>query len=266
MSNPKTFSATIIQTGIGDLFYLAALLLADKYQVVKINFDINSLGHCKDDIVSYKKFAYDFLRHLIPDIEIQESEEEYAKHIIAGNFHQYLTTDVKTHFKTIFSGTLDETSNEYICVVSKVRNYPRYQVVQHIKEICDAINSNNVPIYILGEKELELNYEYKQHGSHNIYTLYEDYLKLLDPSLVKDCTVEKLGLSTPDMNNLLLDIRRIYDSKKTIVIGGGGMLCAGLFSDKILSLAMPIVAKKIEPKTAIQVHTKFETFIGAIRK
>lgn len=265
ITNYKKLSAHINQIGIGDLTFFAAWILNKEYDSVDLCISEDSLNRYKSDAAGYKKFAFDYLRFILPSVEINESNNKNSIFSISnldikfGSFDSLINEKSKKHFLSVFNSS-KETSQDQVCIVTKARNFSHDKGLAALNLIIEILNSNNKKVFLMGERHVEFNKEYQSYGHQKIYSVY-DYVKNgIRSELLHDLSVEKLGLTTPDIATLKSDLSIMSSSRKTIVIGCGGMFCTSILCGNLLSICDNIDAQNVKGQIGTQVHCNLQSF------
>ena len=109
--------------------------------------------------------------------------------------------------------------DRYVCVHTKSRGYPfscqaAARIVRHLGKM-------GLPVVMIGEKEIELNAEYRREGFRSVSSVSSVYSILRD-IVTLDKTVGGLGITPPDMNKFLVDCSIVAGATMNICIGHGG--------------------------------------------
>jgi hypothetical protein len=118
----------------------------------------------------------------------------------------------------------------------------------------------------LGEQKVLYNEEYKVHGENMIYSLYDDYIKNINPSKIIDLTKETFDFEEFSITNFLSDFKLINNSFFTIVFGGGGFFCSSLFTGKLLSLTNRKYESTYKSKSFPNIFSNGNDFLRFLNK
>ena len=215
--------------GIGDLTYIACDVLKSDDNV--INFCANTeliKIYRPDDVKEYSEFMVEYLSRLLPQKKVSLVEDQsfpiymihpdrYGQFILDGQIHN--------HFKSVFSNPSKRIEEPYIVINTKARSYSRGRFEAIKRRLFEGLNSFNTKVVLLGEKEVEYNLDYVAHGHNLIYSIYNDVVNNVDPSLLVDMTFPKMGMTTPDIDRLFTDVSLAYSANSVINVGGGGFFC-----------------------------------------
>lgn len=263
--NSKSIALSINQIGIGDLTFLAAWIVKNGYKHVDINLSSVSLHKYRGDPAGYKTFAFEYMRHILPDVELVDSKNTHPVLRINngdrwfGLYDNLINEDMAAYFVNIFNPE-HEKNNDQICVVTKARNLPSNRAEKIIEKTINVLNASNKRLILVGEREIEYNAEYQIHGADKIYSTYSMLASQLRSDLVTDITVAKLGLTTPSLQTLLADLKVMTSSKKTIVFGGGGMFCTNILCGSLLSICDRSDAFLVPSQIGKQLHYDYNSF------
>jgi hypothetical protein len=226
--------------GIGDITILAADLFVSGENEFEIEISQDILKYYRKNChVEYEEFCKNYILSILshkniifksdlglPDYNLQNYN--LFSHALNDNVCDYFTNKFKKNLKFI-----DEC---YIVINSKVRLFSKNEFEKDKYYFFDEINKLGKRVVILGEREIEYNLEYEIHGSNQVYSIYKDALELIDSSLIHDMTIPKLGLTTPNLENLFNDMSIAYNACSIINIGVGGFFCTSIFSKKLRAL------------------------------
>lgn len=265
----RHLNASIGQIGIGDLTFFAAWVLNKEYSSVNLNISEYALKRYKADADGYKKFAFDYLKIILPSVDIRESCVAHPALSIAnsdnqfGSFDHLINETNKRHFLNIFNPD-EEIASDQICIVTKARNFSYDKGLIAVNTIIELLNSTNKNVFLMGERHVEFNKEYESYGHQKIYSVYGAVKNGIRSELLHDVTVEKLGLTTPDIKTLMSDLRIMASSQKTIVIGCGGMFCTSILCGNLLSICDNSDAQQVKGQIGTQVHCDIQNFKSSL--
>lgn len=258
----------ISRIGIGDLILLSSeLIFKNKTNnCFSINQDLLNTYKSKD-AHGYKSFVKALMTKFFQGYNISFSDDqtfptmEFNWEIIQKAIREKRISD---HFKSIFSHN-ETPSYEYYCIMSKVRSFPRNEFDLIKSDFFKIINKKNVKLIVLGEKEIEYGPEYQVYGNSMIYSIYKDIMESVNPNLIVDMTVPKLGETTPNINNIIKDMAIIKNSKKALVFGHGGFFCTTLFTHKLCAIIEKrIIENEIPNEINKQVFITRNSFLEAV--
>ena len=244
----------ISNVGIGDMVNFAVNILLKDEKEILVSIDEKSLLQYKKNPQEYKEFCHNFIQSLLPNIVIHFSDDQTfpAHHMCAKFTREAINPKISSYFKEIFNTNLSEntekSTNDFIVLSTKTRDLKREIFNASKMKLFQTLNSLGKKIILVGEKEIEYNNEYLHHGKNVIYSLYDDAISLIEKDLLVDKTVPKLGLTTPDVNNIFADMRLSYSSYMTLSVGCGGFFCMSIFNPNMFSLVEKIIVSDVCPQ------------------
>jgi hypothetical protein len=174
--------------------------------------------------------------------------------------------DVRQFIKTKFSsGIINDDYSNYIILFTKVRDYNRSNYELFSKELFKILNNLNTKIILLGEKNVHYYGEYSFHGKDVIYSLYDDYIKNIQNEKILDLTKDDYVADNINVESIINDLTLISNSKKIIMIGGGGFWCTSLFTDKLISLNNEETIRKFNHELNHQIFESVDDFLKKIQ-
>jgi hypothetical protein len=216
-----------IPIGIGDLITYRGLLdnLLPFYEVINVNLCMTILDVYKPDnknentiflqnianlVFNNEKYKVGLvynIEHIPPDIFAKHHNLQYK----IPNLRNELCNDDK-----IIDG-------EYIVLATKARFIDRELFLSRKETFCSVLNdlSKKYKVVLVGEKIVEMNKEYQHHGSHYIFSIYNDIIDSLKNNII-NLTVPALGITIPNIENLKKDCSIMSHAKKVITFGVGG--------------------------------------------
>jgi hypothetical protein len=234
----KQFKLDVI--GIGDMISFASYVVSSDENDYVVTLDKKSIAQYKQDQDAYWEFAKSFLSRVLSNKKITFTEDQNLPIFVINNEKFLLSSknkDVCDHFKNVFLFKDSPLKFPYLVLSTKSRYYERASYEAQKYSFFSKINSLGMKVVLLGEKEVEYNAEYTIWGNNQIYSIYNDAVSLIHPSLLIDMTVPLLGLSTPSVDNLFDDMLIAYHSKACINVGVGGFFCMSIFSGKLNAVA-----------------------------
>jgi len=226
--------------GIGDMVIFATDVLDSEETDITVTLDRGNIAWYKNDADSYWEFAKSFLSRVLMTKNVTFTDcQDLPPYAIDNGKFLRLSTEEKicNHFKSVFAAQPSSFEFPYITLSTKSRYYARSSFELHKRLLFSEINSLGMKVALLGEKEVEYNPEYAAWGNDQIYSIYADAMENIDPNLLVDCTVPKLGNTTPDVENLFSDMSIAYHSNACINLGVGGFFCMSIFSGKLRAVA-----------------------------
>jgi hypothetical protein len=259
--------------GLGDLTFFCGEMLfkLNKDDILKVKIDKKTLVSFRDDSESYKNFCFDYIKYILSDylvVECEANEEVDVRWSFNSDYnHKMLSNkDVRQFIKTKFSsGIINDDHSNYIILFTKVRDYNRSNYELFSKELFKILNNLNTKIILLGEKNVHYDSEYSFHGKDVIYSLYDDYIKNIQNEKILDLTKDDYVADNINVESIINDLTLISNSKKIIMIGGGGFWCTSLFTDKLISLNNEETIRKFNHELNHQIFESVDDFLKKIQ-
>lgn len=261
----------ISNIGIGDLVNFATNILLKEEKEIHVSMDEEALIRYKGNPKEYELFSREFIQKLLPDTIIHFSyDQSFPSHPINGNFIRESTNPkIISHFSRIFddlkNSNFQPPKKDFIVLSTKTRNLKKDIFNSSKNEIFDTLNMLGCPIILVGEKEIEYNYEYSHHGKNLIYSIYDDSLSLIKKEILIDKTVPRLGLTTPNIKNILSDMFLVYNSHLSLTIGVGGFFCMSIFSPNTFALVEKDVSSLHPGLSDVRLFTKCGLLCDALK-
>lgn len=220
-----------IPIGIGDLIHLKAQLDSVKnvFEKIEISFYEPFFTNYRNNDSGYKEFIIKFFKLLFQDARyhlVDYQEQPFRNCSMLCEYNRIFPA--RPRFKHILCRSLYNQYGDYITVSTKVRQFP-FSLYQELKEeYFRILSSLSYKIMILGEREIEYNQEYTHLGNQSIYSLYSDYLQNLPADKIIDLTIPKLGITTPNFDQLMHDCSLMGNAKYNLFLGIGGNFSLGV--------------------------------------
>lgn len=218
-----------ISLGMGDIIYMAAALNAvkDKYDEININANWELADVYKNNH-KYADFSYELMKKVFDKKININKEGKYKLIAMTDGLNPNIIPTLPRFLKQL-SGEQKPLTGNYIVITTKVRqlnkniyNNVKSQFLDTIKEL-----SNKYNIVILGEREVEINYEYSQYNNKNIYSIYNDIKSNIKNNVI-DLTIPKLGIQIPTFDKLEKDCAIMGGARSVITFGCGGNFALAL--------------------------------------
>jgi len=87
----------------------------------------------------------------------------------------------------------------------------------------------------------------------------------LDPNKLIDLTKDVYTANTITLNEMLENLNIIYNSKSTIVFGGGGFFCTSLFNENLISLTNDEIVKYFNQRQNKKIYCEFNKFLEKLK-
>lgn len=231
--------------GIGDLILFCADVLSKipKNEELIIKFDDLSLIKYKNSSHNYKNLCLQLIRYLLSDYVISMSEEDRNKFNLwypGPRIYEEINCneEINDHFNKKFHTNILKKYSDSLVVVTKVRDLDISLFESLSKTFYETLNRLNSNIILIGEKKIHINEEYEQLkrlGGQPFYSIYSDLIENLDNIKVTDLTANEYNTDNNSLSDFLEKTNVIYNSKKTIIFGGGGFFCASYFFSNFIS-------------------------------
>jgi hypothetical protein len=227
----RQFSASI-PIGIGDLLYLKAM-----FEPIKDSFSSINLNTSMFLLEDYKKSPdnQQFVKSLV---ELLFSEAPYTINAEPAPYQSLSQISQNNNIvpqkpelaHILCQGTSLDLEEPYIVINTKVRYMLDSTLESTIREFWSLLNELSIKykIVILGEREIEMNSEYKIHNSKGnyIFSLYPHILNnIKDHNRLLDLSVPALGVTSPDLQKMRQDCLIMKEAKFVIQFGVGGSFC-----------------------------------------
>jgi len=215
-----------IRLGLGDCIYIWGALngVKNNYKRIYVNADWHILKLYKNNSQKYKKFFIKFMELVYSDpCFILNSKTECPGRNLVNKWFPGIPPAIP-RISRLCDNHPKKPNEDYIVITTKVREFNRQWFVELQSELMAEIKrlSEKYKIVVIGEREVEMNAEYKIHGSLKIYSLYNDFNNEFN---FIDLTVPTLcGELPPDIDNIKIDCGLMRDAKAVITIGSGGNL------------------------------------------
>lgn len=220
-----------IPIGIGDILHIKAQLDAHrhKYDLIDIKPRMDFVEIYRDNGAGY----YDFVKWAM-DLLFSEKpyKVSYDNSITLGREYRELGPQgfwridglvpqrPRLQNYLCYGHPLD--INNYIVMTTKVRDFPK-ESYNKIKDefwgIMKLITANR-PMVVLGERVVEMNYEYRIHGANAVYSIYNDIIN--NVKNIVDLTIPQLGITAPTKEQFMQDCLIMSKADRIITIGVGG--------------------------------------------
>jgi hypothetical protein len=232
LSDKELVNYEIIQTGIGDLL-LASLCIKNNLFDKKILFNIYIyINNICDIINNYDSFLFKIklLNKIINNNEIFFYYNKNVNYTTWPNKIKLITNyNLLKHIINIPV----ELNQKYIIFHTKCRFYKKFNYKNMKNQLYNFFKNykTNYKIYLLGEKNMSINYESKVH---KITTIYDELKLLKNNNNVIDLTKDNI-YDNLDFDNYLNDIQLINEAYCNIGVGCGGQFVSSIiFSNKAL--------------------------------
>lgn len=216
-----------IVLGIGDLIYLKAMFdpHKEKFSAIKLSFDNYFLSEYRNN--GYISFLNEIGALFFSEPPYQlVSNQNWTRRWPPEFQRDYRINMVIPQLQGLLcKGTLLNLGEEYIVMTTKVRDLEKSHYQQDIAPQLWPIMkrlSNKYKVIIMGERCVEMSKEYNEHGTHKIYSIYEDIISNIPQHRALDLSIPALGITVPNLKRLQQDCLIMNEAKFVCSIGIGG--------------------------------------------
>jgi hypothetical protein len=218
--------------GIGDILYLKSSLdaIRNDHQEIKI-YPATGLIKWSQRNADYATFTNDLCKLLFSELPYQLVETGPEFKSMEEVFADHRMSVIKPTLPQLCSG---ESLNiePYLAITTKVRYFPK----RDLKPLWKALNDLPYKIVILGEREVEMNHEYRNDNRNGptVYSIYEEIRASISADKLFDHTIPSLGITSPKLDQFQLDRLIMSEAKCMITLGIGGNFTTGMAVSKKL--------------------------------
>jgi len=257
------------EVGIGDIIiFLSYLSEYHKNEIVGYDFNIDTIKTYKtEDYVEYYEFIKDFSKFILDNTD----HDNFSFDNTSSNGHTLITiNDIRNKFqniegfKYIKSNQPNEISKDSVVLLTKVRgcDYMNYNQIKD--NFYKIINEGNKNIILLGEKEVETNPEYLILTNQVVYSIYGDILNNINKDKIIDLTIDKLGITSPNIEKLTYDVD-IIKKHNVISFGSSGIVSLCSIFTNVLSYVNSEPFNKFLDSNEIELKSNSEDFINNLK-
>jgi hypothetical protein len=252
-----------VNLGIGDLIHIKSQLelVKHKYGCIYITPNSSILAESSrgKNNYDYLSFLRDFINLLFSDepycitpfCELDDEKQELIRLLRSPPDYQQRDAPKLKNIdkipyqypclasKLCFGSSLD-IQQKYIVLTTRARDFSSLTYENIKQPLFDAINdvakSKNIKVLLLGDRDMGKTLDVTVHG---IFSIYDDILSYLDPSIIIDRTVEKPLASSPiGLRGLQQDCLWMNESLGVISLGIGGNVSLSVASEsRVISLS-----------------------------
>jgi hypothetical protein len=218
--------------GIGDLLYLKSSLdhIKSRHQEIKI-YPATGLIKWAQRNDDYANFINDLCQLLFsePPYQLADTGPEFKSMVEV--FGDHVMQVIKPTIPQLCSGQSLEIE-PYLVITTKVRYFPK----RDLKPLWNILNQLPYKIVILGEREVEMNHEYRNDNRNEatVYSIYPELIQFLQADKCIDKTIPSLGITSPNISNYRQDCLIMSEAKAMITLGIGGNFTTGMAVSKKL--------------------------------
>lgn len=217
---------------VGEIIFIKTLLDQWKgtYDTINISFYRHFVNQFRGTYAEqYWKFINEYGKLFFSEPPYKLTEKQFQMIYAEDLTTKYnLIPKVEDYSHILCHPTYKHGLTDYIVITTKMRLIPRnYYITQLKDKLFQALKaaSQKYKIVIVGERIIEMNSEYQDHGPNMIYTIYDDIIKNIPRERIIDLTVPGLGITVPSIEQIKKDSLIFHDAKFVIVIGFGGHFC-----------------------------------------
>lgn len=265
------YNYNLQQIALGDLTFFCGEILSrhKKEDIININIDNSITKWYRNDSDEYKNFCLKYIKFILNDFNIKKFNSEknnthnwYSNPAYISNM--FVDKKVRSIIKEkLTSGTPKLDSSLSIVLFTKTRGLHKSIYDSFSKKYFEALNTLDYNFILLGEKKVTYVGEY-YNKNFEIYSLYDDYISNLPKEKIIDLTFDEFDPSKITIESVVSDLSLISNSKKMIMIGGGGFFCTSLFTDNLISLFDSRLTPQFNSEVGTQVFDTYEEFLNAI--
>lgn len=222
--------------GFGDVILISNILL-NTYpdEIFEISIGSGLAFYIKDD--SHKKNIIKLCEIMLCKEKIIWHQDDIFTPLVIN--HQFIIDILQTEnykkTENLYRHNNLKISEDYIVLPCKIRDFSKFTFDKIKKNFFDKLNRQKNKIIIIGESFIDYSKgEYSIIGSDRVYSIYDEICQNIDNSKLMDFSFD--GRETTNFSNFMRDINLIYNSKKTFMLGWGGIFCAGIFLNNFHSL------------------------------
>jgi len=255
------------QVGIGDLIIFLSDIFQnlEKDEIVEIDFSYECINAHFHDPDGYHDFLTKLTYFLIPEDRIEVKRGlDGDKISIESIFDRYRRNSLD--FKYLNSRNKIDIVPDPSSIVlnTKIRPLPRVHFDQIKDNFFKILNEGNKDIILIGEKTIEYGKLYQPNNRSWVFSAYDDYIKYLDHSKVKDLTMEKYGETPLDFNNLKKDIK-IIASHKNICFGTSGAFSLTSCFSEVISYSLNDALSNFFDRKKQVIRTNSNIFLNDLK-
>jgi hypothetical protein len=151
-----------------------------------------------------------------------------------------------------------------VVLLTKVRgcDYNNYNQIKD--NFYKVINEGNKNIILLGEKEVEASPEYLILTNQVVYSIYGDILNNINKDKIIDLTIDKLGITSPNIDKLI-HYDDIIKKHNVISFGSSGIVSLCSIFTNVLSYVNSESFNKFLDSNEIELKSNSEDFINNLK-
>lgn len=208
--------------GIGDIIYLKAALdqIKTQHKEIKIHLALGLINWTQRD-QEYTNFISQFANLLFsePPYQIVSDGPEFKSMVEV--YREHNLQQPKPDLPILGEGNPLEIG-PYLVMTTKNRYIDRGSI--NFVQLWSTIQklTYKYKLVVLGEREVEMNQEYRNDTSKYVYSIYSDIIANVPNDRLVDLTIPALGIQSPNLTQLRQDCLIMKNAISTITFGIGG--------------------------------------------
>jgi hypothetical protein len=219
-----------ITQGIGDniMSKCFADQVKDKYDLIYFTHHPARVIEEKNNSPEYWNFLYDIGKLFFSDLPYvyNQGQHQYRRDFeLIADFGIIPQKPQHSQFKHLLcKGKSLNLGEEYIVITTKIRYFDKPTLYRFFPQLWQVLRdlSKKYRIVVLGERVVEMCQDYRNHGSNQIYGIYEQIISNLPPERLLDLTIPALGISSPNLIQIQQDCLIMSEAKFVLTLGIGG--------------------------------------------
>lgn len=223
-----------LNCGLGDIISVKAMLdpIKHKFKKIYISPNLDDIKIYREDRPDVRAFLLQMFRLLFSEPPYTVTEDQSYPQRYHITLCLYEKIQAAKPDKIVFSKLLCspvmpiEIKNNFVVVTTKVRGFKQglYEPQKTLFQDMLKRMSDKYDIVIMGEKIVEMNYEYQKMESEGkgIYSIYDDVIACVPKERIIDLTYDRLGIEPPNIDKLKGDCAIMNKAVRTIGFGLGG--------------------------------------------
>lgn len=233
--------------GIGDLFiYKSQINYAfennqyKKFIFLPLNFIEKITKYRYNEYYNnfYNPLFKIIFNDLMPDsVELQETfldKKEFGELQTPLKLlkHQLFPTNKNFNNLNLYLDKLPKIDGKYIIINTKYRLINVNSIIKNIENIFNLLLETNLPIYILGEQNINMAEEYNNQSIKGLYGSFYNFIPKFILQKVNDLSFDKIDTSPNSLTRFLNDLNIVKNAYCSVSFGGGGAFCYSLYLNK----------------------------------
>ena len=215
-----------LRIGIGDIICSRLILEGTDAEVC---LDSRLLKYKDENKEAYLAFANEFAEFIFEGIKFHRTDSSEFRAV--GWEDLYMEGHRPKVGPWIDKLCIPHEAGDYICLFTKCRGFVAQDAEIFVDQLIPILNKLDCPIMVIGEREVEMNAEYRLNKVCSIYPFLKERIHRM-----VDMTIPALGLTVPTLRQFREDCCNIRRSKGVVNIGLGGNLVMSMLFDKAVTL------------------------------